>query len=93
MSITEHWSVEQQAIAYKYISLEILKADGQAYEDLLVTIQRGLDSSFRLVKPQGNKGDKKNDGFASDGGKYFQVYAPEVQEGKALIAKLDGVFP
>lgn len=92
-TIAEHWSIEQQATAYKYISLEILKADGQAYEDLFVAIQRGLDSSFRPVKPQGPKGDKKNDGFSIDGGKYFQVYAPEVQEGKLLIGKLNGVFP
>lgn len=93
MKIIDHWSIEQQAIAYKFISLEILKADGQDYEDLFVTIQRGLDPSFRAVKPQGKLGDKKNDGFSSDGGQYFQVYAPEKQEGNALIGKLEGVFP
>ncbi|GHT33087.1 hypothetical protein AGMMS49574_18000 [Bacteroidia bacterium] len=33
--------------------------------------------NFRQVKPQGQYGDRKNDGFDNTTGTYYQVYAPE----------------
>ena len=93
MIITEYLNIEQQALASKLIHLEILQADGQAYEDLFVRVQQGIDSSFRPIKPQGAKGDKKNDGFSSSGGRYYQVYGPELQRTEALLSKLSGIFP
>lgn len=35
------------------------------------------DISFKPVKAHGNIGDRGNDGWCANGGKYFQVYAPE----------------
>lgn len=33
--------------------------------------------NFQQVKPQGQYGDRKNDGFDKTTGTYYQVYAPE----------------
>lgn len=68
---------EQQAIADLKMEVRILRAVGQAYEDLFVEVMTLHDAEFRPVKPQGPIGDKKNDGFCGSSGKYFQVYAPE----------------
>jgi len=35
------------------------------------------DSRYTSVKPYGNIGDRKNDGYIKEEGTYFQVYAPE----------------
>ncbi len=68
---------EQQAIADKVLECRVLRCTGQAYEDFFVDVMTLRDGDFRPVKPQGPLGDKKNDGFCGNQGKYFQVYAPE----------------
>ena len=56
---------------------KILKADGQAYEDIFTAIMNYAESDFRSIKPWGNIGDKKNDGYIKSKGIFYQVYAPE----------------
>ncbi len=54
-----------------------LRSDGQAFEDLFIRTMEEVSTSFQPVKPQGSFGDKKNDGFDSVTGEYYQCYAPE----------------
>jgi hypothetical protein len=59
---------------------------------------RSANSDFKKVKPQGNIGDRKNDGFIPNQGIYYQVYAPENPTGnpsaaiKKIEADLDGLI-
>jgi hypothetical protein len=57
--------------------LKVHTSDGQIYENLFskVMIKHNLD--FQMVKPYGNIGDRKNDGFDKVRGLYYQVFAPE----------------
>lgn len=66
-------------------NVQTLKADGKAYEDIFTSVQILLDNTFRKIKPYGNVGDKKNDGFLPKTGNYFQVYAPENPEKSRTI--------
>ena len=83
-------SREEKLIARKLFQLEIHKRSGQAYEDFFVRIMQLSFPEFIPVKPQGQYGDRKNDGFIKSTGQYYQVYAPQdpsVKE-KATIEKL-----
>ena len=57
--------------------LEIHKSNGQKFEDFFSSVMGLSNPNFRQVKPQGRLGDRKNDGFDSTKGVYYQVYAPE----------------
>lgn len=59
------------------LRLRIHESDAQAYEDLFVRVMGYAEPNFRPVKSHGNIGDRKNDGFDSTTGTYYQVYAPE----------------
>ena len=84
----------QQAIADKYLECRVLRATGQAYEDLFTDVMTLHDAAFHPVKPQGSVGDRKNDGFCGIQGKYFQVYAPEDLSQKVgdAVTKLETDF-
>ena len=56
---------------------KIHEADGQKFEDLFTQIMNYTDPEFQQVKPHGNIGDRKNDGYIPIKGVYYQVYAPE----------------
>ena len=73
---------------------KVYRSDGQAYEDLFVSVMTKANPNFRPVKPQGKFGDRKNDGWDQQSGIYYQVYAPEdaSQKEKDAIAKLDEDF-
>ena len=55
----------------------ILMYKGQIFEDFFVSIMTKANADFQPVKAHGSIGDKKNDGYVSDTGTYYQVYAPE----------------
>lgn len=55
----------------------IYTCDGAAFESFFTQVMQSHNSNFRQVKPQGQYGDRKNDGFDSTTGTYYQVYAPE----------------
>jgi hypothetical protein len=70
-------SPEEKALARMKFQNAIYRSDGQAFEDLFVSIMSSAYSGFKAVKPQGKFGDRKNDGYVRDQGVYYQVYAPE----------------
>ena len=74
---SEDLTIEQQMFARILFENKILKANGQAFENLFIQVMTRRDSRFRPVKPQGSIGDQGNDGFIPEEGRYFQVYAPE----------------
>ena len=67
----------KKAIARKFFKLRILESDGQSFEDLFTCIMQYAEPDFQQIKPRGNIGDCKNDGYIRSKGIYFQVYAPE----------------
>ncbi len=54
-----------------------LRSNGQEYENLFISVMTEVSPNFQPVKPQGKKGDGKNDGFDFLTGEYYQCYAPE----------------
>lgn len=64
-------------IARRLFQLEIHQRNGQDYENLFSKIMRLYNIDFIQIKPQGQFGDRKNDGFIKSTGQYYQVYAPE----------------
>ncbi|AJS58195.1 tetratricopeptide repeat protein [Paenibacillus sp. IHBB 10380] len=77
-------------IIRKLFQNKVYSSDGQSYEDLFSKVMIYSNENFRPVKPQGSKGDKKNDGYIDLEGIYYQVYAPENlgNKIKASIKKL-----
>jgi len=68
---------EQLLIADRLVELRVLRANGTAFQELFVEVMVLRYPDFRPVKPHGNVGDRKNDGYRSSVGVYYQVYAPE----------------
>jgi hypothetical protein len=73
---------------------QILAANGTAFEKLFTKIWTYAYPGFRQIKPQGKRGDKKNDGYHTDTGEYYQVYAPENSSANvtAAVKKLENDF-
>jgi hypothetical protein len=73
---------------------QILDANASAYEKLFTKIWNYANPSFRQIKPQGKRGDKKNDGYHTDTGEYYQVYAPEKASANVAeaVRKLENDF-
>jgi len=70
---------------------KIMESDGQVFENLFTQIMTEKHVDFRAVKPQGQLGDMKNDGYVLNTGEFYQVYGPEniVKSIKAAIKKLE----
>lgn len=77
---------DERVIARALFRAKLLQSDGQAYEDLVVAVLERTVPGFRQIKPQGSKGDRKNDGYVRETGCYWQVYAPERPENKGGVA-------
>ena len=67
----------EKTLARQLFQNKIFKADGQAFEDLFSSIMNYAEADFRQIKPWGNIGDRKNDGYIKSKGIYYQVWAPE----------------
>lgn len=65
---------------------KIFEANGQAFEDIFTSIMNYKEPGFVSIKPWGNIGDRKNDGYIPDRSIFFQVFAPE--EIKKVTQKL-----
>lgn len=87
-------STEEKYFARKFFKLEVLQRQGQDFENFFVKIMQFHHKEFVPVKPQGQFGDRKNDGFIKSEGKYYQVYSPEDPESKEYdtIKKLNTDF-
>lgn len=56
---------------------KIHKSDAQSFEDLFTSVMSYAEKDFKPIKPWGNIGDRKNDGYVKQTGTYYQVFAPE----------------
>lgn len=70
-------NAEERSIARIQFQNKIFKADGQAFEDIFTATMNYSYEGFQSIKPWGNIGDRKNDGYIKSKGIYYQVYAPE----------------
>lgn len=68
---------KEKAFARIKFQNKIYSSDGQAFEDLFVSIMNYKNQDFTPIKPWGNIGDRKSDGYIPNQGIYYQVYAPE----------------
>lgn len=66
---------------------KIYSSDGSAFESLFSDIMSKYNPKFEQVKPYGNVGDRKNDGFDKTVGEYYQVFAPENSEKQTTIGE------
>lgn len=67
----------EKYVARALLKLKIHETDGSAFETLFTNIMQYAHTDFVQIKPQGNKGDRSNDGYHPGVGHYYQVYAPE----------------
>ena len=70
-------NAEEKTLARKLFKLKVHEANGQAFEDMFVAIMTYAESDFQPIKPWGNIGDRKNDGYIKSKGVFFQVFSPE----------------
>ena len=69
--------VQEKTIARYLFQNKIFKADGQIFEDIFSAIMNYAEADFQQIKPWGNIGDRKNDGYIKTKGIFYQVYAPQ----------------
>jgi hypothetical protein len=86
--------VSKKYIARILFKERVLEDNGSAFESFFSKIMRLSNKNFKQVKPQGQIGDKKNDGFDQCSGIYYQVYAPECikKQNAQAVAKLKTDF-
>lgn len=65
---------------------------GDAYQDLFAQVMERRDSAFQRVRPWGNAGDRKNDGWSPARRMLFQCYAPSTLTANELNSKLDNDY-
>ncbi len=70
-------NVQEKTFARQLVQNKFLKADGQIFEDIFSAIMIYAETDFQQIKPWGNIGDRKNDGYIKTKGIFYQVYAPE----------------
>lgn len=76
----------EKYIARIMFQLKIHTSDGQSYENLFSRVMVKHNPNFKMIKPYGNVGDRKNDGFDKTTGVYYQVYAPEnISKPKTIV--------
>lgn len=73
---------EEKYIARIMFRNKVLESDGQQFEDFFTAVMQENSKGFLPIKPHGSYGDRKCDGYDTDTGRYFQVYAPEDFQGK-----------
>jgi len=85
---------EEKSIARTIFRLKIHESDGSAFERLFTDIMDYAEPDFKQIKPWGNIGDRKNDGYIRSKGIFYQVFAPEDIRFKCpdAVAKLKDDF-
>lgn len=68
---------EEITLARILFENKIRRSDGNAFEELFTQIMNYAEPEFEQIKPWGNIGDRKNDGFIRSKGIFYQVFAPE----------------
>lgn len=69
--------VQEKTLARHLFQNKILKADGQIFENIFSAVMNYAETDFQQIRPWGNIGDRKNDGYIKSKGIFYQVYAPE----------------
>jgi hypothetical protein len=70
-------NIDERYIARIMFQNKILGKSGSEFETFFTQIMNYAYQDFKQIKPQGRKGDRKNDGYIPSRGAYYQVYAPE----------------
>ena len=73
----------QKFIARRFFKLQVFENKGAAYQRLFERVMQLSEPRFVPIKPYGNVGDRRNDGYVRSTGTYYQVYAPERPDSKA----------
>ncbi len=68
---------QEKAFLRMLFKEKIYTCDGQAFEDLFTSVMNYSEKDFKSIKPWGNIGDRKNDGYVKSTGTFYQVFAPE----------------
>jgi len=68
---------QERTLSRTLFQNKILKADGQAFEDIFTLIMNYAEADFQPIKSWGNIGDRKNDGYIRAKGIFYQAFAPE----------------
>lgn len=82
-------NLQEKVIAHIMFKLKIYQKEGFEFQNFFTEIMNKYDNEFRTIKTQGNLGDRKNDGYISSKGIYYQVYAPEQIDAKEAIDKIE----
>lgn len=69
--------LQQRHLARTLFQNKVLKSDGFEFENLFGNILSYSRPNFKKIEPYGNHGDRGNDGYEPNEGRYFQVYAPK----------------
>ena len=73
--------------------IAFLESQGKAFEDLFSRIMgHAYTGDFQAVRPYGNKGDLKCDGYLTSDKTVYQCYAPKTTKLDKLQAKVDADF-
>ena len=68
--------------------LKFAELDGDGFQDFFSDLMERRDPGFRRVRPWGNHGDRKNDGWTPSRRELYQVYAPSTFSSQKLVEKL-----
>ena len=73
--------------------LRYLKVRADEFQDFFASImEKRYPADFMKVRPWGNVGDRKNDGYLRSRRQLFQSYAPNQMKAAECIAKIDEDF-
>jgi hypothetical protein len=76
-----------------FFEREFLKMHGNAFQDFFSEImEKRYPGDFIRVRPWGNVGDRKNDGYRKSDRSLFQVYAPNKMTANKTISKIEEDF-
>jgi hypothetical protein len=84
-------------VAYDWYNLKfrnaVLEKDGDEYQGFFSDImEKCYPGDFQRIRPWGNVGDEKNDGYWRSNHTVFQVYAPNEMKAADAIAKIEEDF-
>lgn len=68
---------QEKQVARIMFKLKVTQSEGFAYENLFGQIMDYSRPGFTKIRPYGNQGDRGNDGYEKEHGRYFQVFAPQ----------------
>ena len=87
--------MSEPGLSYGYelqFRLRFAEGRGTEFQDFFNNLMERRDPGFRRVRPWGNQGDRKNDGWSPASRTLFQVYAPARFKASDLATKLTEDF-